>query len=57
MARVEGYEMAYMLERLNILGYLIMHTRQLDMVLGDPGKVQGYQEQMIQQISTFVEIN
>jgi len=42
---------------LKVLGFLILHTRQLDMVLGDPGKVQGYQEQMIQQISTFVDIN
>jgi len=34
-ARVEGHEAPLMKEKLVILGYLLMHTRQLDMVLAN----------------------
>ncbi|MFZ5774534.1 MAG: PEP/pyruvate-binding domain-containing protein [Thermodesulfobacteriota bacterium] len=35
-ARVEKRPAEYLLERLAILGYLLIHTRQIDMVMGDP---------------------
>ncbi len=56
-ARLERQDPVRLSQGLKVLGFLILHTRQLDMVLGDPGKVQGYREQMIQQISTFVDVN
>ena len=56
-ARLERQDHFRLSQGLKVLGFLILHTRQLDMVLGDPGQVQGYREQMIQQISTFVDDN
>jgi pyruvate,water dikinase len=55
-ARLERREKDYLAERLKVLGYLILHTRQLDMVLSDPGRVRWYVEEMLKEISTFVEI-
>jgi pyruvate, water dikinase len=56
-ARLERQDHFRLGRGLKVLGFLILHTRQLDMVLGDAGKVQGYREQMLQQISTFVDVN
>ncbi|MFZ5586356.1 MAG: PEP/pyruvate-binding domain-containing protein [Thermodesulfobacteriota bacterium] len=35
-ARIEGLDEARMVEKCRVLGYLSMHTRQLDMVMADP---------------------
>jgi len=45
-ARMEGFEMDYMLERLRAVGYLIIHTRQLDMVMNSPSDVRIYQDKL-----------
>ena len=54
VARVEGYEMNYMLERLNILGYLIMHTRQLDMIMSNESVIRYYRAKIDKDIQTVV---
>ena len=38
-ARAEGMDAAYMLKRLEILGYIIIHTKQLDMIMKNPSAV------------------
>ena len=46
ISRVEGRESSYMLERLKILGYLTLHTRQLDMIMTSPDRVAYYRSKM-----------
>jgi pyruvate,water dikinase len=55
-ARVERQEKAYMMERLKVLGYILLHTRQLDMVLSDTARVRRHLEEMIKELSSVVEI-
>ncbi len=45
-ARQEGLEQAAMEDQLKMLGYLIIHTRQLDMVMGDAGAVSHFRAKM-----------
>lgn len=54
-ARLEGYDQAVMEDRLHILGYLTMHTRQLDMVMADEASVQHYRNKLIQDIETRLQ--
>lgn len=56
IARLEGYEEKYLLERLKILGYLIMHTRQIDMIMNNDELVNEYYDNFIRDISTFTTI-
>ena len=46
-ARLEGYPQDEMLEGLEILGYLTMHTRQLDMAMKDDGAVAAYRRWLL----------
>jgi pyruvate, water dikinase len=55
-ARLERQGKEIVTERLKVLGYLILHTRQLDMILSDPGKVDRQMENMLKEIGTFVKI-
>ena len=51
-ARIEKRRKEFILPRLKIIGYLLMHTRQLDMVMDQPGMVNRY----LNKISSDIEL-
>ena len=53
-ARMEGHEMEYMLGRLKILGYLTLHTRQLDMIMGNTPMVNYYMTKLTRDIDSLL---
>jgi len=53
-ARLEGEPADYMLSRLKILGYLSVHTRQLDMVMLNEDQTSHYYHKIIRDIDTAV---
>ena len=55
-ARLEGYDRDYMLDHLKVLGHLIIHTRQLDMVMFNEAMVNWYYKEMLKGIESFVRI-
>ena len=56
-AWLEGHKEKYLEDKLKILGHLVMHTRQLDMVLSNNARVSWYVEETLKQISSFVNIH
>ena len=53
-ARLEGYDQEVMKEKLKILGYLLIHTRQLDMVMSNDASCQQFKSKLLADISTVV---
>jgi pyruvate,water dikinase len=54
-ARLEGHEPGYLTERLKVLGHIMTHTRQLDMVMYNDTMVNYYYEDMLKNIKTIVD--
>lgn len=52
-ARVEKRPGDFLLERLKILGYLTMHTRQIDMVMEDQAAADRFRYKLMEDINTF----
>ena len=53
-ARVEGLDQAIMEDKLRILGYLIIHTRQLDMVMSNEASINQYRNRILDDLNTKV---
>ncbi len=53
-ARVEKRTQDFLYGRLKVLGYLIIHTRQIDMVMADPQQYQRYRNKFIQEIEEML---
>lgn len=53
-ARIEKKTMDYLLPRLKILGYLLIHTRQIDMVMDDLEMVGKYQRKILTDIDLII---
>jgi pyruvate,water dikinase len=54
-ARVAGLNEADMTDRIEIIGYMIMHTRQLDMIMADSAAVSHYRRKMERDIAALIE--
>ncbi len=53
-ARLEGYEQPFMEERLRVLGYLIIHTRQLDMIMANDATLNKQRQKILADLSDIV---
>lgn len=53
-ARLEGRDEQFMKSRLKIIGYMIMHTRQLDMVMSNEGETRRYWNKFTKDIGTIL---
>lgn len=54
IARTEDHDIEYMKEKLKILGYLTIHTRQLDMIMANKSSVEFYQSKLNKEISELL---
>jgi pyruvate,water dikinase len=54
-ARLAGLPAEAMIDRIEIIGYLIMHTRQLDMVMANPTAVARYRDTIRRDIESLVD--
>ena len=52
-ARIGGLDADATAARLRIVGYLIMHTRQLDMIMDDPKAVERYRKKLRRDIESL----
>jgi pyruvate,water dikinase len=53
LARLEGQEEEFMKGRLRVLGYLIIHTRQLDMIMSDSASIHSYKTKILDDLQTL----
>jgi pyruvate,water dikinase len=53
-ARLEGRDQEFMKERLRVLGYLSMHTRQLDMIMSNDAAARNHREKIRKDLQSIV---
>jgi len=56
LSRIEDRDEEFMKSRLRILGFMTIHTRQLDMVMANPASYQHYQEKIHQDIGELLRV-
>jgi len=56
-SRLEDREQAFMENRLKILGYLIIHTRQLDMIMANPRAVGHYFDNILEDVRSLFPLD
>jgi len=56
-ARTENQPMSSMQQLLEILGYLTLHTRQLDMIMGNPARINHYRQKILKDIEQLSNSN
>ncbi len=54
LARMGNYEKAFMEDRLRIVGYLTIHTMQLDMIMANESRVSYYRSKMNEEVRTLI---
>ncbi len=54
LARVKKRSVEFLEQRLQVLGYLTLHARQLDMVMEQPGVVDQYREKFLREIEEML---
>ncbi len=57
LARVKKRPIEYLEQRLQILGYLTLHARQLDMVMNHPQEVERYRQKFLKDIDAILNSN
>jgi pyruvate,water dikinase len=55
-ARLEGEPLDYMLSRLKVLGYITIHTRQLDMIMLNENEVGYYRNKILADLNSLCQI-
>ena len=55
-ARIEQYDQPLMCDALRLLGYLIIHTRQLDMIMASPNSVAFYRRKLEGEIARLLTV-
>jgi pyruvate, water dikinase len=56
LSRIEDRDEDFMKSRLRVLGFLTIHTRQLDMVMANPASYQHYQAKIHQDIRELLKV-
>jgi pyruvate, water dikinase len=54
-ARLEGEPLEYMLSRLKVLGYVTIHTRQLDMIMLNEDDVEYYRQKILKDLEGLTQ--